>query len=281
LRSLLSGSEQIGQEEILMRLARIGNAETSFDYIEVNPDAADSLNVALKRDEQHASVLSNYDLDFERSLKDFERAIQLDPNYASARQWYGEVLAIMGRSDEAIVELKRAQELDPLSLIINADLGLAYCYARRYDEAIAQLRKTIEMDPRFYFAHWNLGIALQAKGQLNDAIAEYRKAVELNDDPFVLALLGQAFARVGQREEAQKMLARLSEEAKSRYAHAYSFALMYLALGDKERSIDEMERAYREREGEDIATIKVDPLLDELRGNPRFEALVQTAFAPK
>jgi tetratricopeptide (TPR) repeat protein len=136
------------------------------------------------------------------------------------------------------------------------------------------------MGSRFYYAHWTLGTALQLKGQLNDAIAEYRKAVELNSDPFVLALLGQAYARAGQRQEAQKNLTRLGDEAKSRYVAAYSFALMHLALGDKERAIDEMERAYRERAG-DAALIKVDPFLDDLRGNPRFEALVQKAFAPK
>jgi len=137
------------------------------------------------------------------------------------------------------------------------------------------------MDPRFYSAHFNLGIALQSKGQPNDAIAEYRKAADLNDDLYVLALLGQAYARAGQQEAAQKILARLSEEAKSRYISASSFALVYLALGDKERAIDEMERAYRERAAENIFWIKVDPMLDDLRGNPRFEALVQKVFAPK
>ena len=228
-----------------------------------------------------AFVLSIYDWDFAASDKEYQRAIELNPNYATAHHWYGENLAITGRFDEGIVESKRAQELDPLSLIINADLGEVYIFARQYDKAIELLRKTIEMDPRFYYAQFRLGQALQLKGRLNEAIAEYRKAVELNNDPSVLALLGQASARVGQREEAQKILARLSEEAKSRYVHAYSFALMYLALGDKEHAMDEMERAYRERGGHDIALIKVNPLLDDLRGNPRFEALVQKVFAPK
>src|SRR5262249_40180216 len=137
------------------------------------------------------------------------------------------------------------------------------------------------MDPRFYYAQWRLGQALQLKGQLNEAIAEYHKAVELNNDPSVLALLGQAYARAGQREEAEKILARLSEEAKSRYVHAYSFALMYLALGDKDHAMDEMERAYSERAGSDIGWIKVDPMLDDLRGDPRFEALVQKVVGPE
>jgi TolB-like protein/Tfp pilus assembly protein PilF len=252
------------------------------------PQAKAAAKKALELDdtlaEAHTSlalVLSQYDFDFEQSLKEYERAIQLNPNYATAHQWYANgPLSVLGQFDRAIADGKRAVELDPLSLIINADLGQDYFFARRYDEAIAQLRKTIEMGSRFYYAHWTLGTALQLKGQLNDAIAEYRKAGELNDDPFVVALLGQAYARAGQRQEAQKNLTRLSEEAKSRYVAAYSFALIYLALGDKERAIDEMERAYRERAG-DVGLIKIDPFLDDLRGNPRFEALVQKVFAPK
>jgi TolB-like protein/class 3 adenylate cyclase/Flp pilus assembly protein TadD len=252
------------------------------------PRAKSAAKKALELDdtlaEAHTSLglaLDNYHLDFEQSLKEYERAIRLNPNYATAHHWHGELLGAMGRFDEAIAQLKRAQELDPLSLIINCDLGEVYTYARQYDKAIEQLRKAIEMDPRFYYAHRRLGEVLQLTGRLDDAIAEYRKAVELNDDPTVLALLGQAYARAGQQEEGQRILARLSEEAKSRYVSAYSFALIFLALGDKERAIDEIERAYRERAGEDIDLIKVDPLLDDLRGNPRFEALVQKVLAPK
>src|SRR5215510_4395242 len=172
------------------------------------PQAKAAAKKALELDdtlaEAHSSlalVLQFYDYDIEQSLKEFERAIQLNPNYATAHHWYGELLGAMGRFDEGIAELKRAQQLDPLSLIINADLGHVYTLARQYDKAIEQLRKVIEMDPRFYYAHWSLGETLQLKGRLNDeGIAEYRKAVELSDDPFSLALLGQAYARAGQRE---------------------------------------------------------------------------------
>jgi len=250
------------------------------------PQAKAAAKKALELDdtlaEAHSSlalVLQFYDYDIEESLKEFERAIQLNPNYATAHHWYGFLLGDMGRFDEGIAELKRAQQLDPLSLIINVDLGEVYTLARQYDKAIEQLRKTIEMDPRFYRAHWMLGRVWQLKGQLNEAIAEYRKAVELNDDPLSLALLGQAYARAGQREEAQKILARLSDTAKSRYIHPYSFALLYLALGDKEQAIRELERTYRERAG--AFMFKADPMLDDLRGNPRVEALVQQVFAPK
>jgi TolB-like protein/Flp pilus assembly protein TadD len=261
-----------------------GAASPADSFPQAKAAAKKALELDATLAEAHTSLGNVFGNDFdpEQSLKEYERATQLNPNYATAHHWLGNgPLLALGRFDRAIAEGKRAVELDPLSLIINADLGADYFVARRYDEAIAQLRKAIEMDPRFYYAHWNLGMAWQLKGQLNQAIAEYRKAVELNDDPYALALLGQAYARAGQREEAQKILARLSEEAKSRYVHAYSFALMYLALGDKERAIDEIERAYRERAAGDVSQIKVDPMLDDLRGNPRFEALVQKVFAPK
>jgi len=264
-------------------LEQFGAASATDSYPQAKAAAKKALELDDTLAEAHtslASVLQSYDFDFDQSLKEFERAIQLNPNYATAHQWYGELLAALGQFERAIAEKKRAVELDPLSVANNDGLGYTYYIARRYDEAIAQLRKTIDMDPRFYWARWDLGNALQLNGQLSEAIFEYRKAVELNDDPYALALLGQAYARAGQREEAQKILARLSEETKSRYVSAYSFALMYLALRDKERAIDEMERAYRER-AYDVALIKVHPMLDDLRGHPRFEALVEKVFAPK
>ncbi len=139
--------------------------------------------------EAHTSlgqILLFYDLDFANSTKEFERAITLNPNYATAHHWYGSGPPLsLGEFDRAIAELERARQLDPLSVIINADLGVGLYTARRYDEAIAQLRKTIEMDPRFYFAHWNLGVALELKGELRHALSEYKKAAELDDDPVV------------------------------------------------------------------------------------------------
>jgi eukaryotic-like serine/threonine-protein kinase len=266
-----------GLTDAYLILSQYGAASPADSF----PQAIAAAKKAIELDdtlaEAHTSLacsLAYYDFDFEQSVKEFERAIQLNPNYATAHHWLSNgVLSALGQFDRAIAEGKRAVELDPLSLVINTDLGQDLFYARRYDEAIVYLRKTIEMDPRFYFAHWVLGTALQLKGQLNEAVAEYSKAVELNDDPSVLALLGQAYARAGRQDEAQKILARLSEEAKSRYVQAYSFVLMYLALGDKERAIDEMERAYRERDA-NVAQIRTDPMLDDLRGNPRFEVLV-------
>ncbi len=254
------------------------------------PQAKVAAKKALELDdtsaEAHASsgrILGPYDFEFDRSISEFERAIQLNPNYAMAHHWiaWGPLTAL-AQFDRAIAEGKRAVELDPLSSIDNADLGgNVYFNARRYDEAIAQIRKTIEIDPRFYIAHYYLGQAFQLKGHLTEAIAEYQKAVELDDDPEALAYLGQAYARAGQRDEAQKILARLTEEAKSRYVSGYSMALMFMGLGDKEHAIDSLERSYREGAGNDLFTIKVDPMLDDLRGQPRFEALVAKIFRPK
>ncbi|PYJ73534.1 MAG: hypothetical protein DME72_05610 [Verrucomicrobia bacterium] len=259
------------------------SALESFPQAEAAAKKALELDDALA--EAHTSlaqVLVSYDFDFEGSTREFERAITLNPNYATAHHWYGSGPPLsLGEFDRAIAELKRAQQLDPLSLIINADLGSGFVTARRYDDAIAQLRKTIEMDPHFYYAHWNLGEALELKGQLREAFAEYKKAAELNDDPLVLSLVAQAEAKLGQRDDARKILKQLEQLATRRYVGNYAFALVHIALGEKEKAIEDLEHAYRDRVGPDIALLKVDPMLDPLRGDPRFEALIAKIFAPK
>jgi TolB-like protein/Tfp pilus assembly protein PilF len=260
-----------------------GSPQESF------PPARTAATKAIKLDETlaeaHTSlahVLSAYDFDFDGSTREFRRAIALNPNYAMAHHWLGVgPLVQSGRFDDAIAECKRAVELDPLSLINNADLGSTYSWARRYDEAIEQLRKTLEMDPGFYYAHWVLGLAFEAKGALDTAIEEYHKARALNDDPQVLALLSHAYASSGNKTEAVKILEQLKELSKQRYVSAYSFAIVYLGLGDKEEALRWLEKSYQDRAGYDVATIKVDPFLDPLRGDPRFEELVAKILAPK
>jgi len=217
-----------------------------------------------------------YDFDSAQAIREFQRAIELNPNYAIAHQQYGNnTLAALGRFDDAIVEGKRAVELDPLSLVINTDLGSDYYYARRYDEAIAQLRKTLEMDPGFYIAHLVLGQVLDAKGARDAAIVECQKARGLNDDPSVLGVLARAYGLSGNKMEAEKILDQLEKLSQERYVSAYSFALIYLGLGDKEEALRWLEQSYQDRAGSDIGFIRVDPLLDPLRGDPRFEALAE------
>jgi serine/threonine-protein kinase len=232
--------------------------------------------------EAHSSlglVLICYDFDLAASMKEFERAIQLNPNYATAHQWFGnQTLILSGDFDRAIAEGKRAVELDPLSLIINAGLGIDYFTARRYDEAIEQLLKTIEIDPRFYYAHWILGEALEMKGQLPEALKEYKKAAELDNDTAMLGFIAEVSAKMGRRDEALKILAQLQQVASQRYVSDYTFALVNLALGENEEAIAWLERAYEHRAGPDIMFIKLDPMLDPLRGHPQFERLVAKVF---
>ncbi len=232
--------------------------------------------------EAHTSLAYVFFVDFEnaQSVKEFERAISLNPNYATAHQWYGSVLLLaLGRFDQATAEVKRALELDPVSPIIGLSLGAVYTRARRYDEAIAQLRDTVEMHPEFYWGHRFLGWALELKGVTGEAIAEYRKAFELNDDPVVLAMLAHAKVSVGMQDEARQILARLTEEAKARYVPAYAFAVIHLALGEKDRALDWLEKGARDHDGFYSTYINVDQYLDPLRGDPRFEALVSAILS--
>jgi tetratricopeptide (TPR) repeat protein len=241
--------------------------------------ALKALQLDEKLAEAHTALglsLCMGDFDMAGSISEFQRAIALNPNYATAHHWYGNgPLLALGRFEEAIAEGKRAIELDPLSPIINADLGQILYGARRYDEAIAQLRKTLEIDPTFYYAHYNLGMAFQRKGDVPAAIAEYTKAQQLSDDLFVQVLLAAAKAQSGDKDAAIQMLAELEELGQHRYVASYWRTLLYLSLGNRDEAIRRLEQAIVDHESLTITMIKGDPKLDPLRGDPRFEALVQ------
>ena len=216
------------------------------------------------------------DVNFAQSEKEFKRAIELNPNYATAHHWYGNALLVaLGRFDEAISESQRAVELDPLSLIINADLGSTFMMARQYDQAIAQLQRTLTLDNKFGYTHWNLGEALYLKGDKAAAIAEYQKARTLDDDPQIVALLGRAYADTGQKDQALELVRDLETRARQQFVRGYLIALVYIGLGDKTKAIDYLEREYLNHDNIDTAWIRADPMLDPLRGDPRFEALAE------
>jgi TolB-like protein/Flp pilus assembly protein TadD len=252
------------------------------------PKATVAAQRALDLDETSAEghaalgMLTLFDLKFAASEKEFRRAIELNPNYATAHHWFGNSLLVtLGRFDEAIKEGKRAIELDPLSLIINADLGSTLIIARRYDEAIAQLRKTLALDGNFAYARWNLGEALYLKGDHAAAIAEYEKAAALDDDPEILALLGRAYAETGRREKALEILEKLKAAGRQGYIRNYLFTILYVGLGDKNAALDYLEKAWDGTESPDTTWLRVDPLFDPLRNEPRFQQLVAKMFPPE
>ncbi len=250
---------------------------------EFNPKAKEmalkSLSLEPSLGAPHAtlgSVYANFERDFPKAIAEFERAIELDPNYATAHQWFTTPLAATLQFDRAIAEDKKAVELDPLSLIVNSDLAFNYINAHRFDEAMAQSRKTLEIDPGFRVVRGYLGLALQFKGQLKEALPEFRAgAVE----PFSQGLLGQACARAGLRDEAQKILATLEEQARTKFVTGYSIAMIRLALGDKEGALTALQSA-ADQHASEILTVQSDPLFDDLHGDPRFQALIQKIFGP-
>jgi len=212
------------------------------------------------------------DFDWIRSRREFERAIELDPNYATAHQWLGlDNLIDSGELDRGLAEVQKAQELDPLSPIINTVLGISYYTRHDYAGAAAQLRKTLELDPDFYFARYMLAQTLVLEGAIDEGIREAQKAREGSDDPAVLAVLGFAYARKGDRQQAMKVLAQLAEESATQFVPASAFAFVYLGLGDNEHALDWLEKGYDDRSSN---VIKVDPVCDPLRGDPRYERLV-------
>ena len=254
-----------------------GGASPAESVVPAEAAAKKALELDDSLAEAHASLglIATEELDLNRGVKEQERAIQLNPNYATAHHWLGLALATLRQPDRSIAELKRALELDPLSMIINADFSIIYLYAGRYDAAEAQARKTLEIDPRSFVAHYYLGAALQLTRRLKEAIPEFQKAVELNNDPYSIAMLAQAYARNGQMDEARKLLAHLNEMAKSAEVPEYTLALVYTSLGEKERAIEALERGFAGGNKSYLFLLPGDPFLDDLRGDPRFEALVQ------
>jgi tetratricopeptide (TPR) repeat protein len=216
-----------------------------------------------------------FDRDWVGTESSYQRAIELSPNYATAHQWHAEYLAAMGRSEEAIQEIKRAQELDPLSLIINAAVGFVHYYARRYDQANEQLQKMQELDPNFWPAHWFLGWSYLAQRRYEEAIGEFEQAKALSGESTGMKIeLAHAYAVSGRRGEAQKIVGELMERSKQSYVSPYGIATIYVGLGEKDQAFIWLQKAYQERTW-DLVYLKVDPKLDSLRADPRLTDLLR------
>lgn len=245
------------------------------------PKAKEAAQKALKIDETLAEahtalfyVLFNYDWNFEDSEKEIKRAIELNPNYATAYHWYGNAnLLAMGRFDESIQAMEKARDLDPLSLIINADLATSYLYAEQFDKAIELYKKTIELDENFYYSRIYLGRTYSLKGDHDAAIVELKKAEALYDDPQVQMLLARTYISMGKPQEARKILNTLKEKSKKGYVSPYYIAEIHAGLGEKDEAFQWLEKALEMREGP-MVYLKVEPFFRELHSDPRFDKIM-------
>ncbi len=222
-----------------------------------------------------AAIIADYYWDWAEAEKHFKRAIELNPNYSVARYWYSEYLQRMGRLDEAVIEAKRAQAIDPVSHNANAHVGIALYRARRYDEAIEHLHKAVEMDANALDAHIFLGFAYIQHRKHDEAIAEFQKVVTLSErNPSLLGLLGYGYAVAGKRGEAQAILKELDELQKRQHVSSLEIALVYIGLEEREQAFAWLEKAYHERAWV-LGFLKVEPIFDPLRSDPRLTELMR------
>ncbi len=254
---------------------------------EAFPKAREAVTRALQLDdtlaEAHtalADVKTDYDWDWPGAEREFRRAIELNPGYATAHQWYGELLSEVGRHEEALAEIKRAQELDPLSLIINTVVGSILSRAGQPELAIGQLRKTLEIDPNFARAHFTLGNAYVRKRMFAEAIVEFQSARTLSrSGTDYIGALGHAYARAGKTAEARKVIDELKEQSKRRYVSWYNIAYVYAGLDEKDQAFACLQKAYEQHDAR-LVLLKVEPLFDPLRSDPRFQDLQRRIGLP-
>jgi len=220
-----------------------------------------------------AFCLDGFDWDFAAAEKEFRRAIELNPSYATAHHWYAWHLSLLGRNSEAISEMKKAKDLDPLSLIINADLAELYLIAHSYDESIQQSRRTIEMDSNFAHAHNQLAQAYLQKQMFGEAVGELQKAIKISGgSPTFTANLARTYAAMGRRNEAVELLDDLRKHSTPGYSRASEIAAVYVALGDNDRAITWLEKGFDERFNPGVL---LRPGFDPIRSDPRFQNLLR------
>jgi eukaryotic-like serine/threonine-protein kinase len=215
-----------------------------------------------------------YERDWQGAENEYRRAIALNSNSVDAAIWYSYYLDASGRFDEAMAQANRARQLDPLSLISNTGVAEAYYYARQYDRCIEAFRKDLEIDQDDTFTHLFTGAAYQQKSMYSEAITEYEKARRIENSPWVLASLGNGYAVAGRTADARKVLAELEEMSKQRYVSPYNNALVYAGLGEKDQAFAWLNKADEER-NDYLVYIKVEPLFDSLRSDPRFGDLLR------
>jgi serine/threonine-protein kinase len=255
---------------------------------ELYPKAKDAVLKSLELDNMLADAHTSlgqirfmYDWEWGSAKREFQRAIELNPNSAASHLFYAVYLTNLGRVDEAFPEIRRALELDPLSAGASQFLGYSYVVARRYDEAISQLHKTLELDPNFPLAHSTLGIAHFQKGLFDEAIGAFQQALNIaGDTPYFSAWLAQAFAKSGKRDEARTIFQELQALSKERYTSSVYFAWVCLALGETDQAFEWLEKAYDERATE-LTWTPSAPGFDPIRADPRFQDILRRMNFPE
>jgi len=250
---------------------------------ETFPRAEEASRKALEIDdtlaEAHASLAfseASFDWNWAGADAEFGRAIELNPDNATARDQHGTVLRVAGRREESIAKNKRAVELDPLSVPFRRDLGYAYYDARQYDQAIEQERKTLELDPNFNQARSILGRAYIQEAMYRQGIAEIEKELVISPaDPNVLSELGRGYAMASRHAEAQNVIDQLIAVSKRSYVAPKNVAAIYAALGEKDKAFEWLEKAYQDRSLASGITLKSFPGFDSLRSDPRFADLLR------
>ena len=225
--------------------------------------------------EAHLSLANAHRLEWAWAdcAREIERALELDPDSAEAHHQYAYALILTGQADKAVAEMRLARELDPLSVVMNVDMGEVLLYARRHNEAVAALRHAVELDVNRANAHWDLARALQMQGADAEAFAEYVRALTLDGEPpEATGALREAYSGAGLRGFWQKLLELKLERARHAYVPPSALAWHYAQLGDRDRAFACLEQAYREH-SPIMADLKLDPLLDPLRADPRFAQL--------
>jgi serine/threonine protein kinase/tetratricopeptide (TPR) repeat protein len=254
---------------------------------EAFPKGQEAAKTALQLDldlaEAHtplAALLWLHDWQWEEAQAEFNRSLELNPNYATANHWYAEYLMTMGRHGEALTRMKKGLDLDPLSLIINVAVGWALYFARRYDAAIEQLQRTVDLDPNYPVTYWILGLLLRKTGSYELAITEGEKAVKLSGgSPLMHAALAHTLGTAGRKKEASQMLDDLTRLAKHKYVAPYSFAGIYIGLGENDRAIEYLEKCYEEH-SHWLIYLHIDPSMDVLRDNQGFQGLLRRVGLP-
>jgi serine/threonine protein kinase/tetratricopeptide (TPR) repeat protein len=227
-----------------------------------------------------AAALWLHDWQWQQADKEFKRSLELNPTYPTANHWYAEYLMTMGRHVEAIARIKNSQELDPLSLIINVAIGWASYHARRYDEGIEQLLRTVELDPNYPMTYWILGLLYRVTGRYELAITAGEKAVNLSGgSPLMRAALAHTYGKSGRAKEALQVLDDLTELAEHKYVVPHFFAGIYIGLGENDRAIEYLEKSWEEH-CHWLIYLHLDPSMDDLRSDPRFQDLLRRVGLP-